>query len=55
MWLGDRADRALGTSPFLALSGALIGAAAGFYRLYAHLMAMQETSSRDGDGSEEVE
>ena len=47
LWAGDRADRALGTSPFLALIGALTGAAAGFYRLYAHLMAVQDASSDD--------
>jgi hypothetical protein len=55
MWAGDRADGALGTSPIFALAGALIGAAAGFYRLYAHLMAMQDASAADGDGPEEVE
>lgn len=38
LWAGDRADQALGTSPVFALSGMLLGAAAGFYRLYAHLV-----------------
>ena len=55
LWAGDKADGALGTSPFLALTGALTGAAAGFYRLYAHLMAVQNASTTDGDGSEEAE
>lgn len=52
LWAGDRADRALGTSPVFALLGALTGAAAGFYRLYAHLMAAldrkDDTDSKDG-------
>ena len=41
LWAGDRADKALGTSPVFALSGMFLGAAAGFYRLYAHLVLMK--------------
>lgn len=41
LWVGDRADKALGTSPLFALSGMMLGAAAGFYRLYAHLVLMK--------------
>ena len=41
LWAGDRADKALGTSLFFALGGMLLGAAAGFYRLYAHLVLMK--------------
>ena len=54
LWLGDKADRALGTSPLFALSGMLVGAAAGFYRLYAHLMAAQDRKDDSGpkDGAE---
>ncbi|MBT8335661.1 MAG: AtpZ/AtpI family protein [Gemmatimonadetes bacterium] len=52
LWAGDRADRALGSSPFLALTGMLVGAAAGFYRLYAHLTALQDASSKDVDVEE---
>lgn len=37
LWAGNWADEALGTSPLLALSGMMLGAAAGFFRLYAHL------------------
>jgi F0F1-type ATP synthase assembly protein I len=55
MWAGDRADRAWGTSPIFALSGALLGGAAGFYRLYAHLMALQNASAEDAEGTEEAE
>jgi hypothetical protein len=54
LWAGDKADRALGTSPVFALSGALTGAAAAFYRLYAHLMAAQDRKDDSGpkDGAE---
>ncbi len=40
LWAGDRVDKALGTSPVFALGGMMLGAAAGFYRLYAHLVLM---------------
>lgn len=52
LWAGDRLDRVLGTSPLFALTGMLVGAAAGFYRLYAHLMAGQRSSEQDTDESE---
>ncbi len=52
LWAGDRADRAWGTSPLFALTGMLVGAAAGFYRLYAHLMAVQKSSQADRDDAE---
>ena len=51
LWLGDRLDRALGTRPLFALSGMLLGAAAGFYRLYAHLTEAQRR--RDAASDEE--
>ncbi len=58
LWLGDRLDGVLGTSPIFALAGILVGAAAGFYRLYAHLMTGRDPSrgadeagpDRDGSG-----
>ncbi|MEK9502848.1 AtpZ/AtpI family protein [Gaopeijia maritima] len=52
LWAGDRLDRALGTSPLFALTGALVGAAAGFYRMYAHLTAGQRSSDADRDEQE---
>lgn len=52
LWAGDKADRALGTSPLLALTGMLVGAAAGFYRLYAHLTAPKDSSDPDRDETE---
>lgn len=52
LWLGDRLDRAIGTSPIFALTGMLVGASAGFYRLYAHLMAGQRSSDSQRDESE---
>ena len=44
LWAGDRLDGALGTSPLFALSGMMLGAAAGFYRLYVHLTVGRTTS-----------
>ncbi len=52
LWIGDRLDKWLGTSPLLALTGMLVGAAAGFYRLYVHLTVGREASDRKDDGSE---
>lgn len=52
LWAGDRLDGVLGTSPLFALTGALVGAAAGFYRMYAHLMAGRRSSDSDEDEQE---
>lgn len=52
LWVGDRADRAWGTSPLFALTGMLVGGAAGFYRLYAHLTATRESSDSDQGDTE---
>ena len=52
LWIGDRADRAWGTSPLFALTGMLVGGAAGFYRLYAHLTASRESSDPDQGDTE---
>lgn len=38
LWLGTKADGWLGTEPWLALLGAIVGAAAGFYHMYHHLV-----------------
>lgn len=54
LWAGDRADKALGTGPVFALSGMLLGAAAGFYRLYAHLVLMKRENAKT-EASEEDE
>ncbi len=55
LWVGDRADRVLGTGPVLAVAGAVTGAVAGFYRLYAHLTALQDFSGPKDDRSEDSE
>lgn len=52
LWAGDRLDGVLGTSPLFALTGMLVGAAAGFYRLYAHLMVDRQSSDREDDDAE---
>lgn len=49
MWVGDRLDRWLGTGHVLVLIGMLLGAAAGFYRLYAHMVLLP----RQQNGSNE--
>ena len=38
MYAGVRADRWLGTDPWLTLVGAFVGASAGFYYMYHHLV-----------------
>ncbi|HUG40030.1 MAG TPA: AtpZ/AtpI family protein [Longimicrobiales bacterium] len=38
LWLGTKADGWLGTEPWLALAGAFVGAGAGFYHMYRHLV-----------------
>lgn len=39
LWLGHEADEWLGTDPFLALGGLLVGGAAGFWSLYSKVTA----------------
>lgn len=47
LWLGTRADGWLGTDPWLALLGAFVGAGAGFYHMYHHLVVVpQERDDR---------
>lgn len=38
LWLGWKADHWIGTTPLLTILGAFVGAAAGFYSLYRHLV-----------------
>jgi F0F1-type ATP synthase assembly protein I len=51
LWLGTKADDWLGTEPWLALLGAFIGAGAGFYHMYQHLVVVpRERERRRGEG-----
>lgn len=51
LWLGTVADRWLGTEPWLTLVGAFVGAAAGFWYMYYHLVIQpQQRQGRDGKG-----
>jgi F0F1-type ATP synthase assembly protein I len=52
MFVGVRADRWLGTDPWLTLVGAFVGASAGFYYMYYHLVIepRNRQSKRDGEG-----
>lgn len=38
LFLGSRVDRWLGTTPLFMIVGAFVGAAAGFYSIYYHLV-----------------
>lgn len=38
LWAGTKLDDWLGTEPWLALLGAFVGAGAGFYHMYHHLV-----------------
>jgi F0F1-type ATP synthase assembly protein I len=38
LWLGSAADRWLRTAPWLTILGVFVGAAAGFYHMYYHLV-----------------
>lgn len=42
LWLGTLADKWLGTKPALTLIGAFVGAAAGFYYMYSHLVERRD-------------
>ena len=49
LWLGTRADAWLGTDPWLSLLGAFVGAGAGFYHMYHHLVvAPRDRGSKGG-------
>ena len=51
LYLGTRLDAWVGTEDVFALLGALVGAAAGFYYMYYHLVV--EPRGRDGGGEED--
>ena len=46
LWLGTLADGWLNTEPIFTLLGAFIGAAAGFYYMYHHLVTMPAQKRR---------
>ncbi len=50
LWLGGRVDGWLGTEPWFALLGALIGAAAGFYHMIHHLTVVPRERDDGGSG-----
>lgn len=57
MFGGLELDRWLGTLPLFTVVGAIVGAVAGFYSLYHHLMAETRKGKSghekdDGDGGE---
>jgi ATP synthase protein I len=47
LWGGTVADRWLGTAPWLTLIGAFVGAAAGFWYMYYHLVIKPQRQDRD--------
>lgn len=49
LWLGTEADEWLGTDPWLALLGAFVGAAAGFYHLIHHLVVVPREREESGE------
>ena len=52
MYAGVRADRWLGTDPWLTLAGAFIGAGAGFYYMYYHLVIEPRNRRSDAGRNE---
>ena len=50
MYAGVRADRWLGTEPWLTLLGAFTGAGAGFYYMYYHLVIEPRDRDSKADG-----
>lgn len=52
-WLGMRADAWLETEPWLTLTGAFVGAVAGFWYMYRNLVIEpRDRQARQGDGRE---
>jgi F0F1-type ATP synthase assembly protein I len=49
LYLGTIADRRLGTGPWLTLAGAFVGAAAGFFHMYYHLVIVPRNRGRPDD------
>jgi F0F1-type ATP synthase assembly protein I len=52
LYLGTLADKWLDTKPALTLLGAFVGAAAGFYYMYRHLVEPPKTRTREQDRDE---
>ncbi len=52
LFLGWFADGWLGTKPLLTIVGAFVGAGAGFYSLYYHLVVEPRRRSERGDPEE---
>jgi hypothetical protein len=52
IYAGVRADRWLGTDPWLTLTGVLVGFVGGFYYMYYHLVIEPRgrSSKREGNG-----
>jgi F0F1-type ATP synthase assembly protein I len=50
LYLGTVADRYLGTEPWLTLIGAFVGAAAGFWYMYYHLVIEPERKRKEREG-----
>jgi F0F1-type ATP synthase assembly protein I len=46
LYLGTVADRRLGTGPWLTMAGVFVGAAAGFYHMYHHLVIAPRARER---------
>ncbi len=47
-------DRWVGTTPLFTIAGALLGAGAGFYHMYQHVVLMpRDRQRRDNKGHEE--
>jgi len=51
LYLGSRLDAWLGTGDVFTLLGALVGAAAGFYYMYYHLVVEPRRRGRGDDRS----
>ncbi len=47
LFLGQWADRKLGTSPWLLIAGVFLGAGGAFYSIYRKLMADLEREERE--------
>lgn len=52
LWLGTVADDWLGTEPWLTLLGAFVGAGAGFYHMYHHLVIVPRDEAARKNGGE---
>lgn len=50
LYLGSLADARLGSTPWLTLTGAFVGGAAGFYYMYHHLVIVPQRKDRTTDG-----